>query len=127
MALKAIQQFMLGTVLNNEKQAKETLQRIKAAGYNGIELCGFMIHPTGLMVRLMTKAAGMPTGNGGKLDWHSLINESGLSVVSLHTDLGSLERDSAAIAAEAKSFGTDKAVITGMYRFAYCYHLISSV
>lgn len=119
MPVKAVQQFMLGTVLNNEKQAKETLQKIKAAGYNGIELCGFMIHPTGLMVRLMTKAAGMPTGNGGKLDWHSLINESGLSVVSLHTDLGSLERDSAAIAEEVKSFGTDKAVVTGMYRFAY--------
>ena len=119
MPVKAIQQYMLGTVLNNEKQAKETLQKIKAAGYDGIELCGFMIHPTGLMVRLMTKAAGMPTGNVGKLDWHSLIRESGLSVVSLHTDLGSLERDSAAVADEVKSFGTDKAVITGMYRFAY--------
>lgn len=119
MAVKAIQQFMLGTVLNNENQAKETLQKIKDAGYEGIELCGFMIHPTGLMVRLMTKAAGMPTGNGGKLDWHRLIKESGLAVVSLHTDLGSLERDSAAVAAEAKSFGTDKVVITGMYRFAY--------
>ena len=119
MVVKAIQQFMLGTVLNNENQAKETLQKIKAAGYGGIELCGFMIHPTGLMVRLMTKAAGMPTGNGGKLDWHRLIKESGLAVVSLHTDLGSLERDSASIAAEAKSFGTDKVVITGMYRFDY--------
>ena len=119
MPIKAVQQFMLGTVLNNEKQARDTLKKIKAAGYDGIELCGFMIHPTGLMVRLMTKAAGMPTGSGGKLDWHSLIQESGLSVVSLHTDLGSLERDSAAVAAEAKSFSTDKAVITGMYRFAY--------
>ena len=119
MAMKAVQQFMLGTVLNNEKQAKETLQKIKAAGYDGIELCGFMIHPTGLMVRLMTRAAGMPTGNGGKLDWHALMKQSGLAVVSLHYDLGSLERDPAAAAAEAKSFGTDKIVITGMYRFAY--------
>ena len=119
MPIKAVQQFMLGTVLNNEKQAKDTLRRIKAAGYDGVELCAFMIHPTGLLVRLMTSAAGMPTGNGGKLDWHSLIQESGLSVVSLHTDLGSLERDSAAVAAEARSFGTDKAVVTGMYRFAY--------
>ncbi|MCH5352440.1 MAG: sugar phosphate isomerase/epimerase [Acutalibacter sp.] len=119
MTIKAVQQFMLGTVLNNEKQARDTLQKIKAAGYDGIELCGFMIHPTGLMVRMMTKAAGMPTGNGGKLDWHSLIRESGLTVVSLHTDLGSLERDASAVAAEVKSFGTDKAVITGMYRFAY--------
>ena len=119
MAMKAVQQFMLGTVLNNEKQAKETLQKIKAAGYDGMELCGFMIHPTGLMVRLMTRAAGMPTGNGGKLDWHALIQQSGLAVVSLHYDLGSLERDPAAAANEARSFGTDKIVITGMYRFAY--------
>ena len=68
MAVKAIQQFMLGTVLNKEDEARNTLRAIKQAGYGGIELCGFMIHPTGLMVRMMTKAAGMPTGNGGKLD-----------------------------------------------------------
>ena len=119
MAMKAVQQFMLGTVLNNEKQAKDTLGAIKAAGYDGIELCGFMIHPTGLMVRLLTKAAGMPTGNGGKLDWNNLIRESGLKVPSLHYDLGSLERAPDAAAVEAREFGTDKIVITGMYRFAY--------
>lgn len=119
MAIKAVQQFMLGTVLNNEKQARETLGKIKAAGYDGIELCGFMIHPTGLMVRLMTKAAGMPTGNGGKLDWPALIKESGLQVPSLHYDLGSVERAPVAVAVEAKGFGTDKIVITGMYRFPY--------
>ena len=73
MPIKAVQQFMLGTVLNNEKQARDTLKKMKAAGYDGMELCGFMIHPTGLMVRLMTKAAGMPTGSGGKLDWHSAV------------------------------------------------------
>ena len=119
MAIKAVQQFMLGTVLNNEKQARETLGKIKAAGYGGIELCGFMIHPTGLMVRLMTKAAGMPTGNGGKLDWPALIKESGFQVPSLHYDLGSVERAPVAVAVEAKGFGTDKIVITGMYRFPY--------
>jgi len=119
MALKAIQQFMLGTVLNNEKQARDTLQKVKAAGYDGIELCAFMIHPTGLMVRVMTKAAGMPTGNGGKLNWPALIKESGLKVPSLHYDLGGIERDASAAASEAKAFGTDKIVITGMYRFAY--------
>ena len=116
---KAIQQFMLGTVLNSQTQAQETLRAIRAAGYDGIELCSFMIHPTGWMVRLMTKAAGMPTGNGGKLDWPALVRESGLAVVSLHSDLGSIERDTAALADEAKAFGTDKVVITGMYRFAY--------
>ncbi len=114
-----VQQIMLGTVTSNEAQASETLQKIKAAGYDGIELNRFMIHPSSLMVRLMTRAAGMPTGNGGRLDWHTLLSESGLSVASLHADLGSLEREPEAVAEEAKSFGTDKVVITGMYRFDY--------
>ena len=110
---------MLGTVTSNEAQARETLGRIKAAGYDGLELNRFMIHPSSLMVRLMTRAAGMPTGKGGNLDWHKLLQESGLEVISLHTDLGSLEREPEAVIEEAKSFGTGKVVITGMYRFDY--------
>ena len=116
---KAVQQFMLGTVLSNERQARDTLAKMKAAGYDGIELCGFMTHPMGLMIKMLTKAAGMPVGKGGGLDWHALVQEAGLAVVSLHTDLGTLERDAAALAAEAKSYGTQYAVITGMYRFDY--------
>ena len=116
---KAVQQFMLGTVMNNEKQTRETLRAMKEAGYDGIELCGFMIHPMGMMVRLLTQAAGMPVGKGGNLDWHRLMNESGLQVVSLHLDLGTLERDVQAAAGEAKAFGTNYIVITGMYRFDY--------
>lgn len=119
MPIKAVQQFMLGSVVSNEKQARETLAAIKAAGYDGIELCGFMIHPIGFLVRMLTKAAGMPVGRGGNLDWHKLVQEAGLQVVSLHTDLGSLERDAKGVAREAKSFGTKYAVITGMYRFDY--------
>ena len=70
-----------------------------------------MIHPIGFMVRLLTKAAGMPVGKGGNLDWHALVKEAGLQVVSLHTDLGSLERDAKAVADEAKSFGTKLSLI----------------
>lgn len=114
-----VQQIMLGTVTGSESQARETLRKIKAAGYDGLELNRFMIHPSSLMVRLMTRAAGMPTGKGGNLNWHVLLAESGLSVASLHVDLGSLEREADAVAEEAKSYGTDKAVITGMYRFDY--------
>ena len=116
---KAVQQIMLGTVTGSESRARETLQRIKAAGYDGLELNRFMIHPSSLMVRMMTRAAGMPTGNGGRLDWHALLRESGLSVISLHADLGSIERETDAVIAEAKSFSTDRVVITGMYRFDY--------
>ncbi|MBQ6550485.1 MAG: TIM barrel protein [Lachnospiraceae bacterium] len=116
---KAVQQIMLGTVTKNTAQAAEALRRIKAAGYDGLELNRFMIHPSSMMVRLLTRAAGMPVGNSGKLNWHGLIRDSGLTVISLHTDLGSLEREPEVLAEEAASFGTDKVVITGMYRFDY--------
>ena len=116
---KAVQQFMLGTVMNNEKQARQTLSAIKKAGYDAIELCGFMIQPMGMVVRILTQAAGMPVGKGGNLDWHALVKESGLEVVGLHLDLGTLEKDISACAEEAKSFGTTYIVITGMYRFDY--------
>ena len=116
---KAVQQFMLGTVMNNEKQARENLAAIKKSGFDGIELCGFMIHPMGMVVRILTQAAGMPVGKGGNLDWHALVKESGLEVVGLHLDLGTLEKDISACAAEAKAFGTKYIVITGMYRFDY--------
>ena len=119
MPIKAVQQFMLGTVVNNEKQAQETLAAIKNAGYDAIELCGFMIHPIGFVIKMLTKAAGMPVGKGGNLDWHKLVKDAGLNVISLHTDLGSLERDAKAVADEVKSFGAKYAVITGMYRFDY--------
>ena len=119
MAVKAVQQIMLGTVSKTEAQAAETLQKIKAAGYDGIELNGFMIRPTSFLVRTLTKAAGMPTGKGGTYNGESLVKNAGLSVVSIHEDLGSIERDPKAVIAEAKKFGTDKIVITGMYRFDY--------
>ena len=116
---KAVQQFMLGSVLKNEASVRETLAAAKAAGYDSIELCGFMLHPMGFVIRMLTKAAGMPVGSGGNLDWEGLVKESGLNVVSVHQDLGSIERDAKAVAEEAKRFGTDTVVITGMYRFDY--------
>ena len=116
---KGVQQIMLGTVTSTEKKALETLAAVKRSGYDGLELNRFMIHESSLMVRLLTRAAGMPTGRGGRLDWHGLLKETGLEVISLHADLGSLEREGEVIAREAESFGTDKVVITGMYRFDY--------
>ena len=119
MAVKAVQQIMLGTVTKNETQAMETLRAIKAAGYDGIELNGFMIRPTSFMVRMMTKMAGMPVGKGGNYDWKAMTLQAGLSVVSVHEDLGTIQREPDQVIEEAKKFGTDKVVITGMYRFDY--------
>ena len=116
---KAVQQIMLGTVTGSEDRARETLRAIRGAGYDGLELNRFMIHPSSLMVRLMTRAAGMPTGRGGNLNWKKLMADSGLSVISLHADLGSLEREADTVIREAGELGTGTVVITGMYRFDY--------
>ena len=116
---KGVQQIMLGSVTGSEAAARATLQRIRAAGYDGLELNRFMVHPSSLMIRMMTRAAGMPTGKGGRLDWKKLLSDEGLSVISLHADLGSLEREGDQVAREAGDFGTDTVVITGMYRFDY--------
>lgn len=119
MTVKAVQQIMLGTVTAREAQARETLTTIKKAGYDGIELNGFMIRPTGFMVRMMTKMAGMPVGRGGRLDWAALVKEAGLSVVSVHEDLGTIQRETSNVVEEAGKFGTKYIVVTGMYRFDY--------
>nr|WP_296438813.1 sugar phosphate isomerase/epimerase [uncultured Acetatifactor sp.] len=119
MPVKAVQQIMLGTVTANEAQARDTLAAIRKAGYGGIELNGFMIRPTGLMVRMMTKMAGMPVGRGGRLDWAALVKEAGLSVVSVHEDLGTIRRETSTVIEEAGKFGTKYIVVTGMYRFDY--------
>ena len=119
MAVKAVQQIMLGSVIKSEADAKEVLGKIKAAGYDGIELNGFMIRPTPFLVRMLTKFAGMPVGKGGNYDWATLVKEAGLSVVSIHEDLGTIKREPETVVAEAKSFGTKYVVVTGMYRFDY--------
>ncbi len=119
MPMKAVQQFQLGTVLNHEKQAMETLGLMKQAGYEAIELCGFMIHPTPFVVRLLTKAAGMPMGNGGKLDWLRLVKEARLQVPSIHQYLGAIEEKPEELAEEAAAFGAKYITVTGMYRFDY--------
>ena len=114
-----VQQIMIGSLCNNYDDTLQVLLTMKEAGYNGIELNDFMIQDTSLMVKLMCKFSGMPIGNGGKLDWNLLIEESGLEVISLHTDLSAIEKSPSQVAQKAKSFGTDKVVITGMYRFDY--------
>ena len=116
---KAVQKIMLGTVTKNEKQTAETLRRIRAAGSDGIELNGFMVKPTSFLVRMLTKAAGMPVGKGGSYDWNALVKEAGLCVTSIHEDLGTIRREPETVAKEAEAFGTKYVVITGMYRFDY--------
>lgn len=119
MAIKAIQQFQLRSELGSMDKACHTLRLVKEAGYEGIELNGFMIRKMGLMVRALTRMAGMPMGKSGHLDWNTLIRESGLQVVSIHEDLGSILREPGKMIEEAEAFGTKYIVVTGMHRFDY--------
>lgn len=117
--MMAIQQIMLGSLTGTEQKALDVLAAVKEAGYEAIELNDFMIHPTSLSVKLMTQLAGMPIGNGGKLDWPSLITQSGLKVPSIHQYLDAMENDLDSVIAECETFGAKKVVLTGMYRYDY--------
>ena len=119
MAIRAIQQFQLRTVIGTEEKARNTLRLMEEAGYNGIELCSFMIHKMPWTVRALTRMAGMPMGRSGHLDWHALLAETNLSVVSIHQDLGTIQRAPQEVIADAKSYGTKYVVITGMHHFDY--------
>lgn len=117
--IKAIQMIQLGTVMGNEEQALTTMRLMKEAGYDGIELNGFMIKKMPPIVRVLTSMAGMPIGKTGKLDWQKLMAQSGLKVVSVHEDLGSILRNPEEIIKVTENFHTNYTVITGMHRFDY--------
>lgn len=119
MTKTAVQQIMIGGVCKTEAKAATALGAIKAAGYDGIELNDFMITPSPLIVRMLTRAAGMPVGSAGKLDWKHLVREAGLEVTSLHTNLGCLMEHPEGTIALARELDTSTVVITGMYRFDY--------
>lgn len=119
MAIKAVQQFAIRDALKKEKAAKETLKAVRESGYDGIELCSFLLTKLPFAIRMMTKMAGMAIGSVGTLDWETLIKESGLKVVSMHDNLGSVEKDPDASAGLAQKFGTNNIVITGMQKFDY--------
>lgn len=119
MTVKAVQQFQLRSVIRSEKEAISTLTKMKEAGYDGIELCSYMIQKMSWKIRLLTRLAGMPMGNSGKLDWLSIIERTGLTVVSIHQDLGSVMSRTEEVVREAKAFGTQYIVITGMHHFDF--------
>lgn len=119
MPIKAIQQFQLRTIIGTYEQAAATLKAVKEAGFGGIELNGFMIKKMPMIVRALTSLAGMPVGRSGRLDWQRLISDSGLKVVGIHEDLGSILKRTSEVIDETKAFGTQNVVVTGMHRFDY--------
>jgi len=119
MAIKAVQQLQIGAELTSEKKAGEVLKVMAEAGYDGIELNGFMIKKMPVIVTVLMALAGMSIGKSGRLDWKKLISESGLKVVGIHEDLGSILNHPQEMIEEAGTFGTEFIVVTGMHRFDY--------
>ena len=115
----AVQQLMIGKACKSEECAEEILRRIERSGYDSIELNGFMLRPSSAIVKVLTTVAGMKLGNCGKLDWVELIENSDLSVVAIHEDLGTIEKNFDAVVQEAQDFDCDTIVVTGMYKFDY--------
>ena len=117
---KAIQQIMLGSILKNENQTLDILNTLKNAGYSGIELNCFMLNKTSTFVQALTKLAGMPVGKCARFNWQRLIYESGLGVVAIHFDLGTIEKNFESVIQTAQLFNTSNIIISGMYKFNYC-------
>ncbi|MCD8307994.1 MAG: sugar phosphate isomerase/epimerase [Clostridia bacterium] len=105
MAIKAVQQFHLRTRLNTEKEAMDVMAKMKEAGYEGLELCWFMMHPTSVFYRLGLKLSGCAIGTCGRLDWGRLTREAGLQVPGILQDFKGIEDNLDKTAEEAISLG----------------------
>lgn len=114
-----IQQLQLRNNLRTQKQINETFKTLEEYGYEGIELCGFMIRKTPFIVRILMALFGMRIGNVGKHDWPTIMDDSNLKVLSIHEDLNYVLSNHQKVIDEAKTYHTDKIVITGMHNFDY--------
>ncbi len=114
-----VQQMMLGSICTSEETTKEVLKKIRQAGYEGIEVNQYMVHPTSVFVRGLTRVSGMPSGNAGKYDWPSLLKETGLKAISLHSDIDTIEKKCDFVVEDVKRFGVKDVVITGLYYYPY--------
>lgn len=116
---KAVQQFQIRLLVGMREQAKDALKAMKDAGYDGIELCGWLIRPLAPELIELGKDAGLEMQSCGDVDWKMLVKESGLIVVSIHEDIDSILASPESIIEEAKEFGTEYIVVTGMWQFDY--------
>ena len=93
---------MLGTVTKNEKQTAETLPSDQGGRLRRNRTERFYGEADLFLVRMLTKAAGMPVGKGGSYDWNALVKEAGLCVTSIHEDLGTIRREPETVAKRQK-------------------------
>ncbi len=114
-----IQQLQIGKTLTSEKKAMDAISSIKNAGFEYIELNGFMIRKNPFIVKILTGMNGMPIKHSDLLDWKKILKEKNLPVSSIHENLRTLETNINRVIQEAKEFQTNYIVLTGNYNFDY--------
>ena len=114
-----IQQLQLGKLCAKQKNVSRALFDLKEAGFELIELNGFMIRKTPWIARTLLKLSGMDIKRSQKLPWKEMIEQAKIKVISIHEDLDSLEKDFAKVEEELSLYNPKYIVVTGMYRFAY--------
>ena len=88
-----VQLYMVRDCISSEDQIRSTLKSIKDAGFDAIELCGFLMDP--------------------KYDWLKLVKESGLAVCASHEIFEELVEDTDKFIQKAKDFNTEYMVCAG--------------
>lgn len=119
MAMKAVQHFQFRFLASTEEETKSTLQAIKDAGYDGIELCGVFLRPLPQEIMDAAEASGYPIPKCGDFDWKKVVKESGLSVISILEDLDGILAYPDFFISEAKEFGTDCIVVGATMFYDY--------
>lgn len=114
-----IQQLQLGKICRSERSVQRSLVSLRQAGFETMELNGFMIRKTPLIARLLLSLSGMGIKRSQKLHWAALLREVKMSVISVHEDLQTLEEHMDLVEEEIELFQPKYIVVTGMYRFRY--------
>ena len=114
-----IQQLQIGKTLTTEKKAAHALYVLEKAGFDAIELNGFMIRKNPIIVKWLTGLSGMPVKNADRMDWKKLLSERKLEVCSIHEDIKTLETNLSMVINETKEYHTQYVVLTGNYQFDY--------
>lgn len=85
--LVAVQLYMVRDYLKNEQQIADTLKKIHDIGYDGVELCGFLMKDAGY--------------------WKRAMHNAGLKTVGIHEIFEDIRDNPSAVAQKARFFETE--------------------
>ena len=90
-----VQQYMFGSEFKTREMAMNTLKKIRALGFDCIEMCGFLM---------------APNPQDGIYPWPEMLKEAGLTVCGLHESVEDLKARTQELIARARWLGTTRLV-----------------